>query len=101
VLVVPLSTTAPKEPRTVHVKLKDRYSFLAAETWAKCDLVAHVARHRLDRVYSCDRGFLGRNASQLTNRDFVAMQSGLLHAISLARLAPILHADLDTTSGFS
>lgn len=86
-LIVPFSTTSPWHPRPVHVRLAGRYAFLAPGTWAKCDLVTHVAQHRLDRVRVGNR-YLSGWESRVTDRDLTAIRYGVVHALELGRLLP-------------
>lgn len=49
--VVPLSTTPPSPIRPYHYKfLNNPLQHESEEVWAKCDLIASVSVHRLDRV---------------------------------------------------
>ncbi len=86
-LVVPLSTTPPRDVRPVHVKLRGRYAFLARDVWAKCELVTHVAQYRLDRVRYGER-YLNGWETRMTRADLTAIRYGIVHAIELGPLIP-------------
>ncbi len=86
-VVVPISTTPSREIRPVHVKLTGRYEFLARDVWAKCELVTHVARYRLDRVRYGER-YLNGWQTRITHDDLTAIRFGVLHAIGLGFLVP-------------
>ena len=88
-LVVPLSTTRPWDYRPVHVRLSGRYVFLAPTVWAKCDLVTHVAQHRLDRI-SVGGRYLSSREARVRPNDLVAIRAGILYALGLGRLVSSL-----------
>jgi mRNA interferase MazF len=84
-VVVPLSTNAPHvvEPFTVRIPA-GRYPFFwsSRDIWAKCDMLAAVASHRLDRLRAD-----GKWSAPIVERsDFRAIQRGVLHALGLSAL---------------
>jgi len=88
-LVVPLSTTVPRVVELFHVRIPaGRYGFLRSplDVWAKCDTLAAVAPARLDRLRADGRW----SAPTIEIGDFHAIQRGVLHALGLGRLTPML-----------
>ena len=87
-LVVPVSTTQPRQPRPVHVRLPGDavYGCFAgtAEVWVKADLVAHVRFDRLSRVRVNYREI---RTVRISRGDFRLVQSAVLRALGLGRLA--------------
>jgi uncharacterized protein YifN (PemK superfamily) len=84
VLVVPLSATPPSPVEPYHYKLVGSYPFLtASESWAKGDMIAHVALTRLFPVFK--RGVIAGAA--LTPADL----RGVLQAV--AQALGIRHVD--------
>lgn len=84
-LVVPFSTTAPLDIKRFHIRIPaGKYWFLDStfDTWAKCDTLTSVAHIRLDRMLVRGRW----STPTLTDEDFRAVQSGVLHALGLSRL---------------
>ena len=95
VLVVPLSQAQPREIRPIHIRLTKSYAFLSrGHVWAKCDLVAHAGRARLDRLYH-DRRLVAGRASRLDRSDLHAIRRGVLHALGVAQAAVETNGDTD------
>ena len=87
VLVVPVSTTAPKKilPVHVHILAPSYRCFQHQEVWVKADLVAHVRMDRLDRVKIGGR-FI--HTEQISPGHLKQVYQALLHALGLGRIAP-------------
>lgn len=87
-LVVPVSTTAPRVPRSVHVRLPGEGAYEcfadAPEVWVKSDLVAHVRFERLSRVRIRYREI---RTVRITRNHFRLVQAAVLSALGLGRLA--------------
>jgi uncharacterized protein YifN (PemK superfamily) len=85
-LVVPVSTTPPKELRAVHVLIPaESYScFGDKDVWVKADLIAHVRFDRLDRVRVGGRYI---PTTRISKRHFAQVQCAVLHALGLGKLA--------------
>jgi mRNA interferase MazF len=84
-IVVPFSTVAPLDIKRFHIRLPaGKYWFLnrMIDTWAKCDTLTSVAHTRLDRMFVNGRWI----TPTLSDGDFRAIQSGVLHALGLSRL---------------
>ncbi|HTD37884.1 MAG TPA: type II toxin-antitoxin system PemK/MazF family toxin [Candidatus Limnocylindrales bacterium] len=95
VLIVPLSQTQPRSVHPIHVRLTRHYSFLGGgDVWAKCDLLAHAGRARLDRLHH-DRRFVAGKVSRLDGSDLHAVRRGVLHALGIARVVPQIPPDAD------
>lgn len=99
-LVVPVSTTPPRSPSAVHVRLPggDVYRCFtpAHETWVKADLIAHVRFDRLDRVriplvdgtgVPIPRKFEYLPTVRLSPEHLSEVRRAILHALGLGRLA--------------
>lgn len=79
--VVPLSTTSPDPVRNYHYKLlKDPIPNSNAEVWAKCDLVATVAKERLDR-FRIGRGKY--KTSAISDEELEAIRNCLKHVLGI------------------
>jgi mRNA interferase MazF len=95
VLIVPLSQTQPRSVQRIHVRLSKRYAFLSrGDVWAKCDLLAHAGRARLDRLHH-DRRFVRGTVSRLDGSDLHAVRRGVLHALGIAPFASQTAVDAD------
>ncbi|MCY3689507.1 MAG: type II toxin-antitoxin system PemK/MazF family toxin [Gammaproteobacteria bacterium] len=86
--VVPLSTTPPRPVEPFHHRMDARSlpgSYAMKETWAKCDLVATVARDRLDRVLIRENQSERREyvAMRITAEDLAAIRRGVAIALGL------------------
>lgn len=89
--VVPLSTTEPRptEPHHCRIELEKPlpFPFEAPVMWAKCDMVATVARARLDRFKA---GRLGGNriflAGAVTPDQLKAIRASILCGLGLDSL---------------
>lgn len=80
-VVVPLSTTAPRIVRPHHYQLQGMYQFLTQTeaVWAKGDMVVHVALARLSPVI--DKGRVVR--ASVSAIDLLGIRTAVLHAIGL------------------
>jgi uncharacterized protein YifN (PemK superfamily) len=81
IVVVPLSTTAPRLLEPFHYQLLDSYSFLSAAVpiWVKGNMLAHVSLARLFPVYRQHRI---ANAA-LTARDLQGVRTVVALALGL------------------
>jgi uncharacterized protein YifN (PemK superfamily) len=99
-LVVPVSTTTPRNPTAVHVKLPGgdvyRCFSTAQEVWVKADLIAHVRFDRLDRVRipvvdatgsPIPRKYEYLAPNRLSATHLRQVRQAVLHALGLGRLA--------------
>lgn len=86
VLVVPVSTTAPRSLRAIHVHFPPNAypCFGEVDAWAKADLLAHVRLERLDRVKVRGLGYL--RTVKLKPEDYRKVQQAVLHALGLGEL---------------
>lgn len=102
-LVVPISTTAPRFPTAVHVRLPGGAVYRcfagAAEVWVKTDLLAHVRFDRLDRVRIPVLDLAGNPIPRkyeylppvtLSADHLREVRAGVLHALGLGRLGAAL-----------
>jgi uncharacterized protein YifN (PemK superfamily) len=89
VLVVPVSTTAPRQllPVHVHIPAPSYRCFQHQEVWVKADLVAHVRLDRLDRVRIGGRFIHTEHISQ---EHLKQVRQAALHALGLGHLAPVV-----------
>jgi mRNA interferase MazF len=83
-LVVPTSMTPPSPAEACHCEFKPgSYDFFdrRESVWAKCDMVAHVAARRLDRVK-----INGRYTSpRIRSEDLARVRKCVLHAMGMER----------------
>lgn len=83
VTIVPLSTTAPDQLEDHHHELvvnplpgKEHIT-----CWAKCDMIATVSLHRLDRYKAAHRQYV---VPVLGDADFAAIKLAITNALGLA-----------------
>jgi uncharacterized protein YifN (PemK superfamily) len=81
-IVVPISKTAPSPPEGCHCEFKpNAYEFFdpVESVWAKADMIACVAAHRLDRV-RVNRRY---NRVQIRKADLLRIKQAVLHALGM------------------
>jgi uncharacterized protein YifN (PemK superfamily) len=96
VVVVPLSTTAPQQPKPYHCRLRlNRLSYPTEKPiWAKCDMVAVVSTARLDRIPAAPRGAKSHRKYQriqIDTQQFDTIRRGVAHALGLSTLLALPH----------
>jgi len=87
-LVVPISTTAPRIERAVHVRIESgKYPFLheTDPTWVKADMLSHVGFARLDRIW-VGGGSARGSETVLQADDFKRVQAAVIHALGMGEL---------------
>lgn len=93
VTVIPLSTTAPDGIESYHYEIEFSRllpkPFDAKIMWAKCDMVATVARTRLDRFKDPAKARGSQHkfvTGQLSDEQLILIRRGMLHALGLSVL---------------
>jgi len=89
--VVPLSTTEPAQMDGHHCRIElERplpYPFNSPVMWGKCDMLATIAKSRLDRFKGARKGGARVYTSgQLSAEQFKALQAATLFGIGLGSL---------------
>lgn len=85
VTVVPLSSTEPQRAEPWHHRLSPgAYPPARGPMWAKCDMLATVALHRLDRVKVKRAGVRTYQAYQLPAGDLVAILACVRAALGVS-----------------
>lgn len=83
--VVPLSSVAPTPFMPWHHQLSaGAYPPARGSMWAKCDMVAAVACHRLDRVKIITAGKRTYHTFQVPDADMTAIRAAVAAALGLA-----------------
>lgn len=85
-MVVPTSTTAPRDQQPYHVPLSRNYvpgGDASVTVWAKCDLITNVSMARLDRFKVGLRRF---ETPRITTDDLRRVRAGVLAALGFPSL---------------
>lgn len=84
--VVPLSTTAPKQPLPFVVRLSKNYHPLESDdlpVWAKCDMVTNLSLARLAAFKVGRRKY---DYPTVSKEDLEAVRNGVIHGLGMSHL---------------